>query len=364
MPRISMENVAAPRLGGIVRDLYDVAQRFLDWYQQQSVIKRVLLGILGCIGVMGGILMLIFHKYFIDALVYVADSWHDLSYGGVILFLLVFFVSFPPLLGFSALSILTGMVYGFPNGWPLLAVASLSGSVCSFLFTRYWLHDYAIKLVNKEEIFRAFAEILKEDKSLYLLILLRLCPLPYSLSNGALAAIPELPVLKFFLSSLITSPKLLIHLFVGYKLKNLGDETNTTATKFVDFLSIVLTGLAASVTTYVIYNKMQSKLQGYHNSHSQTGFPPVGSENYDRIIFGDFEDDLELGATSEIELNSADFDDDNFIIQDEDDVIVNDQTPLTGQSEPLGHNLSIMKDNDKDIIIEEELPNKIKSRDY
>ncbi|KAK6466101.1 putative transport vesicle protein [Scheffersomyces coipomensis] len=333
-----MENVAAPRLGGIVRDLYDVAQRFLDWYQQQSVIKRVLLGILGCIGVMGGILMLIFHKYFIDALVYVADSWHDLSYGGVILFLLVFFVSFPPLLGFSALSILTGMVYGFPNGWPLLAVASLSGSVCSFLFTRYWLHDYAIKLVNKEEIFRAFAEILKEDKSLYLLILLRLCPLPYSLSNGALAAIPELP--------------------------NLGDETNTTATKFVDFLSIVLTGLAASVTTYVIYNKMPSKLQGYHNSHSQTGFPPVGSENYDRIIFGDFEDDLELGATSEIELNSADFDDDNFIIQDEDDVIVNDQTPLTGQSEPLGHNLSIMKDNDKDIIIEEELPNKIKSRDY
>ena len=35
------------------------------------------------------------------------------------------------------------------------------------------------------------------------------------------------------------------------------------------------------------------------------------------MVFGNFEDDLELGS-NEIELNSADFDADNFIIEDDD----------------------------------------------
>ncbi|KAK6203339.1 uncharacterized protein RJT21DRAFT_26347 [Scheffersomyces amazonensis] len=343
MPSLPIDTAGATAgFNELVRDANLVAQRSVNWYRDQTSLIKVLLGIVGIIGISAGITVVIFHKYLINALVYISDQWHNFSYGGPLLFSLIFIVGFPPLIGFSTLSILTGMIYGFPGGWPLLASASILGSLCSFLINRLIFHDYAVKLVNKQETFRAFSEILREDKSLMLLILIRLCPLPYSLSNCAFAVVPDLPILRFLLSSIITSPKLLIHIFVGYKLKNLGDDTKTTSAKIVDFISILLTGLATTITTYIIYGKMQQKLTSYHEN--QNGYP-------DRIIFGNFEDDLELGG-SEIELNSADFDDDNFIIDDE-----AEERPLISPPEAMDF-------IDDDIIIQQELQTSTKARDY
>lgn len=280
------------------------------WFVEQSLIKKIFV-VLGCviIGIVG-LLFLIFHSYLINQLINLSDKWHDLTYGSVIIFALVFTVSFPPLIGFTALSLLTGMVYGFPQGWPLLAFASVSGCTASFLVFRYLLQNQATKLVQYNEKFRAFAEVLHDDSSLLLLCLIRLCPLPYSLSNGALAAVPELPLLTYFLATLITSPKLFIHLFVGSKLKDLGSDKSSGMSKFVDVISIVITGGAASLATYLIYVKMQQKLASFHQR---------GIIHDDVLVFGNFADELEMGSHNEIELNSADFDTDNFLIEDDDD---------------------------------------------
>lgn len=287
------------------------------WFAEQSPIKKVLV-MLGCIILsILGFLFLIFHSYLINQLINLSDKWHDLKYGSVIIFALVFTVSFPPLIGFTALSLLTGMVYGFPQGWPLLAFASVSGCTASFLVFRYLLQNQATKLVQYNEKFRAFAEVLHDDSSLLLLCLIRLCPLPYSLSNGALAAVPELPLLTYFLATLITSPKLFIHLFVGSKLKDLGSDKSSGMSKVVDVISIVITGGAASLATYLIYVKMQQKLASFHQR---------GIIHDDVLVFGNFADELEMGSHNEIELNSTDFDTDNFLIDDdeEDETLVQD----------------------------------------
>ncbi|CUM54050.1 unnamed protein product [Debaryomyces tyrocola] len=300
------------RANSIIQDklvlMRDVGQQTLDWYQSQPLWKRTLLQVLFVLNTIVVVLIMIFHKSIIQAIVVMSDKWHELKFGQVLLFTLIFMVGFPPLLGFSALSTLTGMVYGFVHGWILLACASISGSFCSFLVFRYLLHSRAERLMNSNKSFRAFSEILREDSSLFILVLLRLCPLPYSLSNGALAAIPELPATTYFLASLITSPKLMIHIFVGHKLKDLGDDTKGKSTHLIDILSIIITGAAASLTTYIIYNKMQRKLEFYH----QRGIIPRD----DAIIFGNFED---IESANNVELNSADYDADNFIIEDEDE---------------------------------------------
>lgn len=290
-----------------VNAINQLTQPYRDWYENQPALKRLLVNVGVVILSIAGILLIIFHKYAIQILVQLADYWESLKYGRLILFTLVFFVGFPPLLGFSALSLLSGMVYGFPNGWPLLASASVTGSFASFLVFRYLLRDKAEHYVHANEKFRAFAEILKEDASLFVLILLRLCPLPYSLSNGALAAIPELPASTYLFASLLTTPKLFIHVFVGHTIKNLGDEQRPTSAKIIDIISVLITGVALGLATYIIYNKMQAKLNSYH----------TGRNASDEIIFGNFDDELELGQN--LELDSHDFDEDNFIIADDDD---------------------------------------------
>ncbi|CAH2353616.1 golgi apparatus membrane protein Tvp38p [[Candida] railenensis] len=281
-------------------------------YDELTPTKKILVWILAVFNVIAVVLILIFHSYIIKSLVKLSDKWADLKFGHLLLFTLVFMVGFPPLLGFSPLSLLCGMVYGFPYGWPLLASAMFTGSFASFLVFRYLLHKQAVRLIQANEKFRAFSDILKEDQSLLILILIRLCPLPYSLSNGALAAIPELSAWTYALASLITSPKLLIHVYVGWKLKSLGDETKTFATKVVDFVSILITGAASALTTWLIYSRMQRKLEIYHSSRQQT------NGDYDAMIFGNF-DDNDLSSNNNVELDSNDFDADNFVIGDEDD---------------------------------------------
>lgn len=281
-------------------------QKGLNWYNNQSKLKRSLVIALIAILSVLTVLMIIFHSYFVNKLIDLSDDWKEFTYGKLILFTLVFFVGFPPLIGYTSLSLLTGMVYGFPQGWPLLAAATVTGSFASFLVFRHFFQNKAKQLTNSNEKFRAFSEILNEKNSLFLLILIRLCPLPYSLSNGALAAIPTLSPQTYLLASTITSPKVLIHLFVGYKLKELGDETKKS-NKLIDILSILITILATSITTYVIYNKMNQKLAAYHSNQSNS------NENFDLLIYGNFDDD----ESGNIELNSQEFDADNFIIDDE-----------------------------------------------
>lgn len=292
----------------------EMGAKGMDWFREQPLWKRALLILLVLVAAVVGLLVLIFHKHIIRLLVYISDILLQSFVGGVVLFTLVFFVGFPPLLGFSALLMLCGMVYGFPQGWPLLASASVLGSFASFLVFRHLLRDQAISLVRKNEKFRAFAEILQEDASLFLLILIRLCPLPYSLLNGALASIPNLSATTYLLASIITSPKMLIHIFVGHAIKNLGDAERPSSAKWLDLLSILLTGIALFIASYIIYNRMERKLQQFHNQ----------PEAFDSMIF-----DLELSPGANLELNPADYDADNFIIDDDDDALVVPQVAVT-----------------------------------
>lgn len=274
-----------------------------DWYSRLNARQRLLVNVGVIAGSIAGVFIVILHRQLIGLLVELLDWVYSLgTLGGVILWLLVFGVGFPPLIGFSALSMLCGMVYGFPKAWPLLASASVLGSVASFVTFKYLLYERSVRLVQLSDKFRAFLEILTDESEngggLLILILLRLCPLPYSLSNGALALIPNLSIATFVLASVITSPKMFIHIFVGWKIKELGDNSRSGGSKIVDLISILITMFAASAVTYVIYYKMQIKLAGYHEER-------MNSNNInDDLIFGNFDDE-----------NLYDMD--NFIIDDE-----------------------------------------------
>lgn len=229
------------------------------FYYGLSIWKRILLLALGTCSVGATIVLIIFHKEVQDMFVAFAEVWKDMKSGPYIMFLLITLISFPPLLGYSTLSVLCGMMYGFPGGWPLLAFSTLFGSVCSFLTFKYFLSGFATKLARSNTKFTALTKTLEND-NIVLLTMIRLCPLPYSLSNGALASIPTVSVKSFFIASLIASPKLMVHIFIGDRLMKLGKEKDT-ATKVIDLISISLAGIMSVVTAYLIYVRTIEKAE-------------------------------------------------------------------------------------------------------
>lgn len=260
--------------------LNDLQYQFSLWFRSQSRAKRMAYIIAAITMSLWAVLMVIYRNTILEKFVELAATIENSSSGKTILWLLVFFVSFPPLIGFATLCTLTGMVYGLTfNGWFSLASGSILGSTAAFILFKYLLSDKARLLAEKSKAFSAVAAVVGQDDSkLLVLCLIRLCPLPYSLTNGGLASVPELSVTYFFLASLLTSPKLLINIYVGYKLKDLG-ETKSTTTKIIDFLSILLAGIASSTTAWLVYYKTKQRLEQF-----SIGLPNPDDEIYDRLL--------------------------------------------------------------------------------
>lgn len=262
--------------------MFDALQRREKW----------LIGIgLGCLVTMLT-LMTIFHTAVLTWMANFSAKFREVRLNWLILFMLYVFVSFPPMIGYSALALFTGMVYGFPGGWPLIASGTLFGSFCSFLVFRYLLKERAEQVARTSIKFTAFIETLRQD-SFVLLWMIRLCPLPYSLSNAAMSTVPSVEPWKFFVATLLCTPKLFLHIFIGSRLVKLSNAKDN-ASWWANFVSIVLANVIFIGTSYVIYTRTKAKVA----SLQAKGYDPAGtvpddfeiSDDEDHPVTGEADD--------------------------------------------------------------------------
>jgi membrane protein DedA with SNARE-associated domain len=144
--------------------------------------------------------------------------------------------------------------------WFIVASATIVGSTCSFLVSRYFFQSYVDRLVKNDSRFAALALTLKHD-GIKLLIMIRLCPLPYSFSNGAISTIPTVTWQSYMFATALVTPKLLLHVFVGAKLGELAEKGKEmdAHTKMISYISIAIGLLAGAVTGWVIYRQTKAR---------------------------------------------------------------------------------------------------------
>ena len=104
--------------------------------------------------------------------------------------------------------------------------------------------------------FEALSIVLQHD-GLKLLVMIRLCPLPYSISNGAISTFPTVQPLMFALATAAATPKLLIAIFIGSRLAAIAKkgEKMDASTKAINWASIILGGVLGVLTGWLIYKR-------------------------------------------------------------------------------------------------------------
>ena len=110
-------------------------------------------------------------------------------------------------------------------------------------------------MVASDRRFEALSLVLKHD-GLKLLIMIRLCPLPYSISNGAISTFPTVQPLMFAIATAAATPKLLIAVFVGSRLAVIkkGMDTKTT---IINWASIIFGAVLGGLTGWLIYKRSE-----------------------------------------------------------------------------------------------------------
>ena len=207
------------------------------------------------------VLLVLFIIYNEDIMVWLqprAVEWSKRPGGWLLIWFFAFITAFPPLVGYSTSITLCGFIYGVWPGWPIAATANVAGSTCAFLVCRYYLRDWTERKIAHDKRFQALALVLKHD-GLKLLTLIRLCPLPYSLSNGAFSTFSTVSAPMFAAATALASPKLFLHVFVGSRFAAVGKDRNDGSAKVADYVSIAASTIFGAVTGWVIWRRTQAR---------------------------------------------------------------------------------------------------------
>ena len=285
--------------GQAVRAGTTVAGKAWVLFRRLSPVQRA--AVVAGLGLLVGlsVVAVVFNHRIFAALGPLAKSWRALPGGWLILFALTCATAFPPMVGYSSLCTISGLVYGFPLGWPIVAAASTLGSLAAFLASRTVMSGYVDRLVGKDHRFVAFGQVLRRD-GLGVLTAIRVCPLPFSLSNGFLATIPSIRPWAFAASTAMAryascssfsvlfslfslfspplwenkrkwgaeanpalqiSPKLAVHVFIGSRLGLLaekGDEM-TTGDKAINWASMIVFSSLGLGVSLLIYRRTMAR---------------------------------------------------------------------------------------------------------
>ena len=159
------------------------------------------------------------------------------------------------------------------------------------------------RLVANDKRFAALTLTLKED-GIKLLCMIRLCPLPYSLSNGAMSTFPTVEPQMYALATALITPKLFIHVFIGSRLAAIGKshEGMSAGDRALNYGSIVVFGLLGAGVGWYIYQKTMSRARdleaeqvaGVRDETRRTGHAP-----------SKFTDDPESQAAAETVVEDA-----------------------------------------------------------
>ncbi|KAL5347039.1 Tlg2-vesicle protein [Pseudogymnoascus australis] len=243
----------------LLRKAKILQDKALSLWASATLTQRILFVTLYIFFTTIGILFIVYSESLFAALAPVAVKWRALPGGWLISFALIFITAFPPVIGYTTALTIAGFVYGM-KGWFICASANVIGSYCSFIASRTVLSKYVHRLVGEDKRFEAFASILKHD-GIKVLVMIRFCPLPYSISNGAMSTLPTVHPLAFTAATAMATPKLLIHVFAGSRLAAIaeaGSEMDRT-TKIVNYVSMAVFGILGAVLGYVIYRRTMAR---------------------------------------------------------------------------------------------------------
>ncbi|KAL4751764.1 Golgi apparatus membrane protein tvp38 [Aspergillus terricola var. indicus] len=284
----------------------------------------------------------------------VAEKWEHSVPVFIVMWLGVFFVSFPPLVGWSTFGTVSGFIFGVWKGWLLYASATVLGSICSFIASRTVLSKFVHRLVERDKRFAALALTLKYD-GLKLLCMIRLCPLPYSICNGAISTFPTVQPLMYGLATAIISPKLLVPAFIGSRIRILNEkgEEMSLGSKLVNIFSIIVSIAAGIFTGWYIYRRTLARAKELEEREREDIRHSLEADHAAHRPHRAFSDEPSVNAAAttlardeEERIGFNDLDDDNVDLVIDDDDLSSRRSKSPYKDEFTDNESDIFRDGD------------------
>jgi uncharacterized membrane protein YdjX (TVP38/TMEM64 family) len=257
------------------------------------------------------------------------------------------------MVGWSTLGTISGFLFGFWKGWIVFSTATVVGSTLSIILSRTVLSNLVHRLLEHDKRFAALALTLKYD-GLKLLCMIRLCPLPYSICNGAMSTFPTVQPLNYGLATAIVSPKFMVTAFIGSRIRVLSEnnEEMSAGSKAINIISILVSITVGIGTGIYIYRRTLARAQELEEQERAGIRQSLDNDHASgrhRHSFSDDQDENTAATTlardEEERLGFHDFDEDHVdLVVEGDDLNVHGNRPY--QDEFTDNESDVFQDGD------------------
>ncbi|EJU06249.1 Golgi apparatus membrane protein TVP38 [Dacryopinax primogenitus] len=194
------------------------------------------------------------------------------KYGILVVTALIIVTSIPPLIGFSTILTVVGFAWGV-RGWFLAAPLAILASTFSFLLLRLLFQNRMKSFTTSSTKWQAMEAVVRHH-GLWLIVLCRICPMPWAYSNAFFASIETIRLWQFIFATVCLTPRLLLHVFIASRIALFSDgETRgqmDTTTKIVNALSMVLGMVLGAGTGIIIYRLTLRKIRELEGTDPET----------------------------------------------------------------------------------------------
>lgn len=196
-----------------------------------------------------------------------AVNMRNIKCSKLLMSLLASVLGIPPMLGFTFAVTMSGFIYGFPNG----SIPAMTGAVTSAMISFGLIHKLQlakrIKFSTKrQEMYQAIQDAITQG-GFKMILLIRICPLPWQLTNLVLSLIPAMTWQRYLISTLIACFKFNMDVWVGSQLANLSDpdlpqETHRATLMYmsIGLFMLISSGIWIYKMTMIKIKEQQEKL--------------------------------------------------------------------------------------------------------
>ncbi|SAM04580.1 hypothetical protein [Absidia glauca] len=188
----------------------------------------------------GGYFFLQHRQWLLSVIQQFALDMKSNVYGPFILAGIISLMSIPPILGFTFMVMMTGFVYDFPKGLLPAVSGAFIGSMLCFGLVRQFRFDRYIRMsASQEKKYQAMQEAIQEG-GWKMMVLIRICPIPWQFTNLFLALMPSVTVQDYVLTGLIASWKVTVEVWTGSQLANLSDASLPPSARRLTLITLMV----------------------------------------------------------------------------------------------------------------------------
>lgn len=232
-------------------------RNYREWFEELSLTAKVFVSCYLAINFLLLLMLIILTPSWVFVrLARAAIGLRNLKLGPIYFIFFLTIASFPPVIGYGTITTLCGFTYGWFWGWILASLGCLCGSAISFIVLRKNLARFQHWL-TKQPKFAALRQAVAL-KGLPLICMIRLCPFPFTYSNLFFASLTTSCSLKdFLIATVATTPKLLLHVFIGSRVFHLSDPSSShrldRLTVMLNIFYIVAGVVIGMAVSYYLY---------------------------------------------------------------------------------------------------------------